>query len=167
MPVTKSSGNLYLRLGRAPGPNHLEIVSLSELLNRLPWHSTESRNGTFRNPAGVQFKLLNIRSFERGHGFSHSATDAEVVTKYSGRPDEVARLAAIIRKAIDLDESERSKEAAPSPVEAIEWEFSEGRLLTSIHIRRERSSKVRRELLTHERRMKSWRAIYVAGVARC
>ena len=83
MPVTKGSGNpkwtrdetilaldLYLKLGRAPGPNHPEIVALSALLNRMPWHSPDGRNGTFRNPDGVSLKLLNIRSFERGSGLN-------------------------------------------------------------------------------------------------
>jgi hypothetical protein len=80
MPVTKGSGNpkwtrdetilaldLYMRLGKVPGPKNADIIALSELLNRMPWHSKENRNGTFRNPDGVSLKLLNMRSFERGY----------------------------------------------------------------------------------------------------
>lgn len=164
MPVTKGSGNpkwtrdetilaldLYLKLGRAPGPNHPEIVALSALLNRMPWHSPDGRNGTFRNPDGVSLKLLNIRSFERGSGLTYSKLDAELYSELASHSDIVSRLATTIRKAIELDEAERSAFGKPSSDE-LEWEFAEGRLLTVIHVRRERNAKVRHELIAHRKK---------------
>lgn len=167
MPITKGSGNprwtrdetilaldLYLKLdlrhGRAPSPNQPEIIALSTLLNRMPWHSPDSRTGTFRNPDGVSLKLLNLRSFERGKGLSYSKLDAEVFTELASHPEKVSSLAETIRKAIDLDEIERDSISAVTPIE--ELEFAEGRLLTSIHIRRERSPKIRQMLIVHRKK---------------
>lgn len=165
MPITKGSGNprwtrdetilaldLYLRLGRAPGPNHPEIIALSALLNRMPWHSPDSRTGTFRNPDGVSLKLLNMRSFERGRGLSYSKIDAEVFTELASQPENVASLANTIRRAIDLDETERADAPAIASSEELAWEFAEGRLLTAIHVRRERSPKVRQALIVQRKK---------------
>jgi 5-methylcytosine-specific restriction enzyme A len=170
MPVTKGSGNpkwtrdetilaldLYLKLGRAPGPNHPDIIALSALLNRMPWHSLDSRTGTFRNSDGVSLKLLNMRSFERGRGLSYSKIDAEVFTELASHPETVATLANTIRKAIDLDEVERKISQTTASNEGLEWEFAEGRLLTEIHVRRERSPKVRQALIA-SRKKRGWLA---------
>ena len=60
-------------------------------------------------------------------------------------------MATTIRKAIELDEAERSAFGKPSSDE-LEWEFAEGRLLTVIHVRRERNAKVRHELIAHRKK---------------
>lgn len=165
LPVTKGSGNanwtrdetilaldLYLKLGHAPGPKHPDIQKLSALLNRMPWHSPESRTGTFRNPDGVSLKLLNLRSYERGKGLTFSRIDAEVFAELASHPERVACLADTIRKALYIDEAERSSISAASSSEEPEWEFAEGRLLTSLHMRRERSRKVRQELVAQRKK---------------
>jgi 5-methylcytosine-specific restriction enzyme A len=99
----------------------------------------------------VSLKLLNMRSFERGRGLSYSKIDEEVFTELASHPEKVSSLAETIRKAIDLDETERNSSQATASIEELEWEFAEGRLLTSIHVRRERSPKVRQALIAHRK----------------
>jgi 5-methylcytosine-specific restriction protein A len=150
MAVTQGHGNpkssreetflaldLYLTLkGQVPSPKSSEIISLSELLRSLPYHAEAAKQSTFRNPDGVGFKLMNIRQVATGKGLGNvSNMDRQVWAEFGHRPDEVHRIAAAIRAGIPV--------ASSGQLPDVDLELPEGRLLTALHLRRERNPKVR------------------------
>lgn len=158
MAVTQGHGNpkwtrdetvlaldLYLTLkGHVPSPKAPEIRDLSNLLRSLPYHAEAAKQPTFRNPDGVGFKLMNIRQVATGKGLGNvSNMDRQIWAEFGARPDEVHRIAAAIRAGIAA--------ASLEPIPDIEQELPEGRLLTILHVRRERNPKVRKLLLDDRR----------------
>lgn len=161
MAVTQGHGNppwkrdevllaleLYLDAASAiPGPNDPRVEELSQTLQRLPYHGDAARQPRFRNPAGVAFKLQNLRQVDTGKGLGNvSKTDREVWADFGGRPDEVRRLAAMIRAELSADAL-----VAGEAAEQEEEEFVEGRILTRKHLVRERNRKLRAKLLAKRR----------------
>jgi len=153
MPVTNGHGNadwtrdetvlaldLLYRHGRPIGRQHEDIITLSSLLRRAPFHPPEKRQDSFRNPDGVALKLQNLLSaVEPGRGLSYSKTDLAVVLDYpSERQLELANVALAIRTA--LERADSSEHLAGD-----EEEFIEGRWLTVRH--RQRDARLRRRLL--------------------
>ena len=97
---------------------------------------------SFRNPAGVAFKLQNLRSFETGKGLRNvSEMDRHVWGEFGERPEEARRLASLIRSGIMF--AEHADEVEDSD----EDEFYEGKLITLMHKRRERHPNLRKRLL--------------------
>lgn len=152
MAVTKGHGNpnwsrdevilaldLYLQAGGVvPGKNDPRVVSLSQLLNSLPLHEGVEKNNAFRNPDGVAFKLQNIRQVATGKGLGNtSSVDRAVWADLGAKPELVAAIAARIRSSVG--------ESLPTPDE--EETFREGRIVTALHLRRERNPKLRSRLL--------------------
>lgn len=133
--------NLYLDVnGQVPPPRDPRVVALSELLRSLPYHSEAARQPTFRNPDGVGFKLMNIRQVATGKGLGNvSRMDRMIWSDYGHRPEEVRRLSEAICEGIAL--------ADQMPATETDEEFEEGRLLTQLHLRRERNPKLRAALL--------------------
>lgn len=85
--------------GSLPSTNDPSVVSLSKFLVNLPIHSRSVRKSSFRNPAGVAFKLQNIHQAATGEGLDHlSAMDQEVWGELGKQRGEVAKLADAIRK---------------------------------------------------------------------
>ncbi|MFJ5488260.1 HNH endonuclease [Hansschlegelia beijingensis] len=117
---------------------------MSETLRSLPYHGDAARKSTFRNPVGVAFKVQNLRSRQSGKGLSNvSRMDREIWDELGGNPEEVTRLATLIRAGIVAERQNSS----PAVDESGDIEFYEGRLLTQRHLRRERSPGLRRALL--------------------
>ncbi|KAB2759530.1 HNH endonuclease [Brucella anthropi] len=158
MAVTQGHGNphwtrdetllaldLYLALkGQIPSPKASEILDLSILLRSLPYHAEAAKQPTFRNPDGVGFKLMNIRQVATGKGLGNvSNMDRQIWAEFGQRPDEVREIAEAIKAGITVIGSEQLPD--------VEQELPEGRLLTALHIRRERNPKVRRMLLDNRR----------------
>lgn len=158
MAVTQGHGNphwsrdetllalaLYLSLdGKVPSPRAPEVRALSDLLRSLPYHAEAAKQTTFRNPDGVGFKLMNIRQVATGKGLGNvSNMDRQVWAEFGQRPDEVRRIADAIKAGITVVGSEQLPD--------VEQELAEGRLLTALHIRRERNPKVRKMLLDDRR----------------
>jgi len=154
MAVTKGHGNpnwtrdetllalhLYLSLnGKVPSPKSVEIKELSALLRSLPYHREAATQATFRNADGVGFKLMNIRQVATGKGLGNvSNMDRHVWAEFGQRPDEVRQIAAAIRLGIAVVGSEQLPD--------VEQELPEGRLLTALHVRRERNPRVRKMLI--------------------
>lgn len=150
MAVTQGHGNpkwsrdetllaldLYFTLkGQVPSPKSFEIIALSNLLRSLPYHAEAAKQPTFRNPDGVGFKLMNIRQVATGKGLGNvSNMDRQVWAEFGHRPDEVHRIAAAIRAGIPV--------ASSGQLPDVDLELPEGRLLTALHLRRERNPKVR------------------------
>jgi 5-methylcytosine-specific restriction enzyme A len=99
-------------------------------------------------------KLRNLRTVETGIGRRNIAhLDRDVLSEFLDRPVELSEIAASIRKGIELGASLHITED-----ELIEdFEFTEGRILTAIHLRRERSPLLRKEFL--RRRMREKRCL--------
>ncbi|KAA3506451.1 HNH endonuclease [Agrobacterium rosae] len=132
------------RGGKVPSPKSSEVKNLSDLLRSLPYHAEAAKQPTFRNPDGVGFKLMNIRQVATGKGLGNvSNMDRLIWAEFGQRPNDVHQIAAAIKAAIALP----GQEALPD----VEQELPEGRVLTALHIRRERNPKVRKMLLDARR----------------
>lgn len=111
------------------------------LLRSLPYHAEAAKQPTFRNSDGIGFKLMNIRQVATGSGLGNvSSMDRQVWAEFGRRPDEVRRIAEAIKSGITV--------AAAEQLPEVDIELPEGRLLTALHVRRERNPKVKRMLLT-------------------
>lgn len=97
-------------------------------------------SANYRTPASVVMKLMNFRSIDPdypGTGLTASARgDKEVWDEFSGDRDRLRAIADAIRSNTN-EPRQASEEEALDVVEA-----SEGRLLTRIHLTRERSRKL-------------------------
>lgn len=145
--------DLYFELrGEIPREGDERVQALSDLLRRYPCHSSASRDASFRNPAGVVFKLQNLRQVATGRGLANvSRRDHDVWAKLGNDPERTRCMASDIRVAIDS--------VGPLvPAADVEADFVEGRLLTLLHHRRERDPRIRRRLLETRRR---------SGILRC
>lgn len=155
MAVTKGHGNpnwtreevilaldLYNQLnGSIPGPNDERVIALSEELRSLPYHREASKVASFRNPAGVAFKLQNIRQVASGQGLPHTArTDREVWNDFGSNKAATTTAAARIRNGIQIARIDTPQDE--------DFEFAEGRAVTEAHKRIERNKSIRRKLLT-------------------
>ena len=151
MAVTKGQGNpnwskdetilalnLFFEFNQnIPGPNDEKIIELSKLLRKYPFHSIEARKSSFRNPDGVAFKLQNIRQVATGKGFGNfSKMDKLVWNEYGDKVSFVKTLAEKIRNGIEIIEKDIE-------IEDTDEYFKEGRIITALHKRRERSSLLR------------------------
>lgn len=154
MAVTQGHGNpnwtrdetilaleLFLSSGeQMPSPRSADVVALSNMLRSLPYHVDAARKPSFRNPDGVAFKLQNIRQVATGKGLGNvSQMDRAIWAEFGNDRAEVSRLANAIRAGVVAERT-----IADVPDE----EFSEGRLLTILHYRRERDPKLRGKLLS-------------------
>ena len=107
-------------------------------------HSMSSRASTFRNPDGIALKLQNLKSIDTSHGMPNSSTiDRQVLNEFVDHAEQLSGIAASIRKGLEL--------AQPLAIVgadlALDVVFTEGRLLTAIHLRRERDPRLRKGLL--------------------
>lgn len=139
--------DLYFRLGgNVPSPRDVSIIELSQLLRSMPYHQEAAKQPSFRNADGVGFKLMNLRQVATGKGLANvSKMDRDTWAEFGDRPQEVHRVAAAIREGMTT--------LRPEEASIDLDEFSEGRVLTALHLRRERNRKMRK-LLLQERRPK-------------
>lgn len=73
------------------------VIALSRTLRALPGNEERAENPSFRNPAGVAFKLSNLQSVATGKGFANvSATDRAVWKQFENRRVRVKEVAALI-----------------------------------------------------------------------
>ncbi|MBD9496679.1 HNH endonuclease [Ensifer sp. ENS01] len=137
--------DLYFKLnGVVPSPKANEIRELSDILRSMPYHLQAAKQPSFRNPDGVGFKLMNLRQVATGKGLGNvSNTDRQIWAEFGDRPEELHKLASAIILGIGASETEDLPD--------VELELPEGRLLTALHLRRERHPKVRRMLLDDRR----------------
>ena len=91
---------LYQELkGHVPTEKDNRVKELSELLWSFPYHVDESRRESFRNPAGVAFKLQNIRQVATGAGLKNvSAMDRLRTIKIEYPPEVAAPIAEEFRR---------------------------------------------------------------------
>lgn len=133
--------------GQIPSSSDDRVKELSELLRAFPHHSHAARKESFRNPDGVAFKLQNIRSVATGKGLKNvSKMDRAVWDELGNDPKETKRLASLIRSGIKIVEEDQEDSGSADEV------FSEGRVVTESHVRRERNSKIRKKLLEQRKK---------------
>ena len=131
--------DLYKREGRNV-PMSM-ISELSDLLRSIPVEPELANDPKFRNPNAVQLKVYNFVALDPNavtEGMSRGGRgDREVWDEFGDDPRRLAAVAAGIRAAID--------KLNPADV-VVDPEFvgeaPEGTLLTSSHVRRERSAKL-------------------------
>jgi 5-methylcytosine-specific restriction protein A len=126
-----------------PGPRLPEIIDLSNRLRRIPLMRGEQRPENYRSPDSVVMKLMNLRAIDPeypGAGLrAGSKGDKLIWEEFANDREEVKAIAATIRAQLsDLREIGDGLLGDPSEIA----EAREGRLLTHVHLRRERSRKL-------------------------
>ena len=139
----------YIRYQTQGDSNHPAVHQLSELLRSLPIHNASVRAPTFRNRNSVARKLADIHTHQPGFpgkATSGSRLDREIWLQFGNQIPEALRIA-------DLIQSEATHFHASAPdLEASSETFPEGRILYSVHKRRERSPSLRKRKLKQFRR---------------
>jgi 5-methylcytosine-specific restriction protein A len=133
--------DLYLRhRERLPDSNDAEIVELSQTLNSLFGDQAKDAS-LFRNHNGVYMKLANFRAVDPMHtsqgkrGLSPGGAEvAELWEEFSNHGDELKLIASAIREAAAAGISPQQPDDDDEIAEALE-----GRLLTRMHLTRERN----------------------------
>jgi 5-methylcytosine-specific restriction protein A len=134
--------DLYVRFkGNPPGKASKEVVELSQLLNEMG-SQIANRASDFRNANGVYMKVMNFRRFDPAYisqgkkGLQRGGKmEEEVWEHFAVQPSELARTAKAIRQIV-------MKGQIPTAVQEEEddlAEAEEGRILTRLHMGRERS----------------------------
>jgi 5-methylcytosine-specific restriction protein A len=126
--------------------NNSKVKELSRLLNLAPFHPTESRLETFRNPAGVSRKTLNIASLHpdyTGSPTHASKIDELVLNLFISNATKMKNEAKIIKDEIEIKSIKNFEN-----LDFLEdFETNEGKVLLYLHLRRERSPKLRKKKL--------------------
>lgn len=138
--------NLYFKLEKGSmSSDNIEVISLSEILNKLPIHTTKSNNDKFRNPNGVSFKLANFKSIDpeyKGKGSSsHSKLDKEVFYEYYQKKEVLKRIAENITLALGDDQRVHEISSIEDEIDD-EILVKEGKVLYKLHKVRERNKGV-------------------------
>jgi 5-methylcytosine-specific restriction protein A len=124
-------------------PTHLEVVNLSEILNKLPIHTQRPDKEKFRNPNGVSMKLRNFSRFDStfpGRGLSAGGKLEEIIWReFHSDKAALQKLANNIVNSLPLINLGNTLSES---VEEEEEEFPEGKILYRLHRRRERSKQL-------------------------
>lgn len=95
--------DLYFRL--IPGQMHAknpEIITLSELFNKLPIHEEIPNSSKFRNPNGVSLKLSNFLAIDpdyHGKGMgAHSKLDKIIFDEFKDNKIKLREIVSQIKK---------------------------------------------------------------------
>ncbi len=135
---------LYFRVNPShTNKNDPEIINLSRVLNELSIHSKKQFGDQFRNPNGVYMKLCNYLRFDpeyHGVGLKRGGKLEEDVWNEFSKDRQ--RLTGVCKSILE-NIQEFSKVNPDNPVQIDETgEFSEGKILTTIHKTRERNPSV-------------------------
>jgi 5-methylcytosine-specific restriction protein A len=149
--------DLYLRHRISPsGKGSKEVLETSNLLNRIgtKLHGSGGKGTSFRNANGVYMKLMNFRRFDPEYtsigkkGLTAGNKDEEVVwNQFAADPTRCHEVARAIVLNLDTDDAAAPGSGA-EPYDLLE-EAPEGRLLTRVHLRRERN----RDLVESKKRL--------------
>ncbi|WP_216840591.1 HNH endonuclease [Dyella sp. S184] len=152
--------DLYVQHGgNPPGKQSDEIVDLSVLLGDLGRLLGLSNDGAYRNANGVYMKLMNFRRFDPQFidagkvGLQRGGKlELEVWDEFANDRERLSSVASAIKASIRSDTPPDLDFADEMDVQ----EAPEGRILTRLHRRRERSKKLteaakRQALKTHKR----------------
>jgi 5-methylcytosine-specific restriction protein A len=127
-----------------PEASSSEVAALSKLLNELGSAIT-GKTATFRNANGVYMKLGNYRALDpeylaRGRkGLERGGKgDADVWREFANNRQRLAEVASAIRSTVAAG----AVQALPEVPEDEMEDAAEGRVLTRLHLSRERSKKL-------------------------
>lgn len=134
--------DLYFTDKAAAGnDDHPGVIALSKLLNQLPLFPKEVRDAKFRNPNGVGMKLANFRRLDpeySGKGLRGGGNlEKEVWETFAGDIELLKKTAESIKANYKYLEP-----GFFSSHEDEDEEGQEGRILTALHKRRERSKRL-------------------------
>lgn len=140
--------DLYVRhAGNPPGKTSQDISELSALLNRLGDVTGRTHQATYRNANGVYMKCMNFRRFDPAYTSSGrkgltrgNKLEEEVWNEFAEQPARLHKTAAAIREAIEVGDVEVIDDAVDD-----DYEAAEGKVLTALHRRRERSRTIVRK----------------------
>lgn len=128
-----------------PGPRSVFVMDLSKLLNGLHVAVGTTRNATLRNSNGVAMKLQNFRRFEPSSDGSGpkglkagNRLEEEIWQTYEADPDKLKAVANAIRAAIADSVGQGPDKLVDALLNEGE-DAPEGRVLTVLHLTRERS----------------------------
>ncbi|WP_199580903.1 MULTISPECIES: HNH endonuclease [Bradyrhizobium] len=135
---------LYRRhQGNPPGKGSMEIVELSKLLNKMGAQLSTGRED-FRNPNGVYMKAMNFRRFDLAYkaegkkGLERDGRlEGDIWTAFAGNEVLLSLTASSIRANVDA-----GLPIGPAPEAEETFEAEEGRVLTRVHLSRERNRKL-------------------------
>jgi len=127
-------------------PKNPKIITLSELLNRLPIFAHKPDQETFRNPNGVTLKLSNFKALDpnyKGKGMeAYSKLDKEVFEEFSSDIERLHQLANEIREASNnLEISNKISKIENDEMSEMD-SVKEGQILYKLHKVRERDRKI-------------------------
>ncbi|WP_158304258.1 HNH endonuclease [Solidesulfovibrio magneticus] len=133
--------DLYIKhRGSPPGKNSAAVLQLSNQLNEMG-RNVECRDEDYRNTSGVYMKMMNFRSLDPLYTSTGKkgltgigSGDKKVWDEYNGNVMELREAANVIIKNIGVDRSIGQKNLQKYIAEA-----REGKVLTKIHVQRERS----------------------------
>jgi 5-methylcytosine-specific restriction protein A len=136
--------DVYLKdKSTAGSKTHPEVIALSQLLNRLPIFTDSEKDNKFRNVNGVGMKIANFLRFEptyAGKGLERgSKLEEDIWDEFYLNQDRLRATAQAIRQGYKL------KNVAKYLNEHEDDDFTEapeGRILTALHRRKERSQKL-------------------------
>ena len=135
---------------RAVSQERPEAIRLSELLQSTAIHPLEGRASDFRNPAGVERKTGDLVSCLPGHRRTNgNHLDIEVVDAFQARPAAMREEARAIEVA--LSEWGDNPHAVTDP-DLPDDGVDEGRVLLRTHLRRERSTALKKRKLAEAAR---------------
>jgi predicted HNH restriction endonuclease len=134
---------LYMRNRKSPpSKTSREVESLSKELNRLRTRIGTRGSSSFRNASGVYLKMMNFRSYDPDYtsqgkvGMRHgNKLDSVVWNEFFGKEAELFKACRAIREAL----KELSEDSDANSEDDGFAEAAEGKLLTKLHKRRERS----------------------------
>ena len=133
--------DLYFQNDRRMSPGIAKLRELSETLRAIPIEVELAADPSFRSTSSIARKLGNFGAIDpmnAAGGLPHSgAGDQEVWDEFSDDPARLHAAAAGIRSAIDIIDPVDAAQDDPDLESA-----PEGRLLTRVHVVRERSSKL-------------------------
>ena len=126
-----------------PDQSSEEITRLSGLLNRLGSQLHDVLSDNFRNANGVHMKLMNFLGLDPNNsaqGLKHaSKSDREIWSELGSAPEKCDQLSRAIIAAIDELEVQAENK---TELDDADFDAEEGRVVTRVHVRRERNRKI-------------------------
>lgn len=118
--------------------SHPDVIELSEILNRLPIHSSKPDEKAFRNQNSVYMKLSNFLRLDpnyTGKGLERGGRlEEEIWKEFSNNVELLSKVAQSIRVGIEYIDDNRTMED--------DDEFREGKILYRVHKTHERNSNI-------------------------
>lgn len=129
-----------------PGKTSQPVKELSALLNKIGRRLHQGSRGDYRNPNGVYMKMMNFRRFDPTFiasgrvGLTRGNKEEESVWReFAGDRSRLSRVASAIREAVNSSELDWDEDMGG---QVLIQDAPEGRVLTLMHRRKERSRRL-------------------------